>query len=134
MGEETIRVLRMLEEGKIDAEEAARLLESLASPGDSQQGGRAAPAGGRGDSGRAGQEGPRHKFLKIKVFEDGENKVTVNLPLQLARLAFKLVPKDYLGVVNELDLEEIVAAIQEGAEGKIVEVADGDDRVEVLVE
>lgn len=116
--EERLQILKMLEEGKVTSEEAARLLEAL-------------------ETGalRPDSPGRKNRFLRVRVFEGGKNKVNVNLPLELARVALRFVPKDALNVQGgTIDLDEIVQAIEEGAQGKIVEVDDDDTRVEVVVE
>lgn len=125
MGEERLQILRMLEQGKVSAEEAAKLLEAVGSPAE-------------GATGR-GETRYRNRFLRVHVMEGNKTKVNVNLPLSLARVALNFVPKDVLkdrGIDELVDLDEIVRLLEEGFEGKIVDVEDEDSntRVEVRVE
>lgn len=124
MSEERLQILRMLEEGKVSAEEAAKLLEAVGEPGSGP-----VPSGGR----------RRNRFLRVHVMEGERTKVNVNLPIDLARVALRFIPKDALkdhGVAELVDLDKIVALLEEGFEGKIVDVEDKDSntRVEVRVE
>lgn len=119
MNEERTRILQMLAEGKISVDEAEELLATVEVEK---------------------EQPPAHKeakFLRIKVWEDQKEKVNVNLPLSLARLAMKLIPNDAKVKLEEqeIDLNAIINEIQYGASaGKIVEVEDGADRVEIYIE
>lgn len=125
MSDERLQILRMLEEGKVSAEEAAKLLEAVDPPGERRP--------------LAGEGGHRNRFLRVHIVEGNKTKVNVNLPLALARVALNFVPKDLLkekGIDELVDLDQIVRMLEEGFEGKIVDVEDGDSdtRVEVRVE
>ncbi len=122
MNEEKMRILNMLENGSISADEAAKLLDAVTAVDES--------AAGNGKSNR---------WLRIRIAEDGVDKVKVNLPLKLVKLLSKMqgiLPEDARGRLDEhnIDLEYIVQAIQEGAEGEIVSVEDGADTVKITVE
>ncbi len=120
MSEERKRILQMLADGKISADEADELLATLGSEKESKSIAR-----------------KEAKFLRIKVTEFGQEKVNVNIPLSLAKLAMKFIPNDAKMKMEEkeIDLDEIIREIQYGAPaGKIVEVEDGEDRVEVFIE
>jgi hypothetical protein len=77
------------------------------------------------------------KLLRIRVVEDGHPTVNIKVPLGVAKWGRKMVQafspqmKD-----TNLDWESISAMIQEGEQGKIVEVEDEVDHktVEVWVE
>ncbi|HLT57908.1 MAG TPA: hypothetical protein VKZ69_03950 [Limnochordales bacterium] len=123
MGDERLQILRMVEEGKISAQEAVKLLEAL------EDGKGAAAAGGR----------RRNRFLRVRVVDGDKTRVNVNVPLELARIALRFVPRDSLKVGEAdqpLDPEEILRLLEEGLEGKIVDIEDEDGRtrVEVVVE
>ena len=64
-----------------------------------------------------------------------DGTVNVNLPLSLVKAGIKMGAR-FAPDMEELDWNELVIAIQEGASGKIVEVEDEEDgeRVEVYVE
>lgn len=123
MGDDRLQILRMLEEGKVSAEEAAQLLEAVGSP--------------KGSAGVKGDARVRNRMLRVHVKEGEKTKVNVNLPLSLARVALNFVPK---GVLEQQgidgDLGEIVRMLEEGFEGKLVDVEEQDTntKVEVWVE
>jgi hypothetical protein len=75
MKEETLRILKLLENGKITADEANRLIAAL----------------DRAES-KPNERQTRRKWLHIKVDENGEKKVDVKIPLALLRFGFKFAP------------------------------------------
>lgn len=120
MSEERKRILQMLAEGKISAEEAEELLTAL-----------------DGDQSRQPVVQKEARFLRVKVWEDGKEKVNVNVPLSLAKLAMKFIPADAKAQMDkkDIDLSEIIREIQHGTPaGKLVEVEDEGTRVEVFVD
>jgi hypothetical protein len=136
--EEGKQVLQLLAEGKIDVEQAYRLLRAL---GDVEDGGaRAArapippvppvpPAGPM-------PAGARGRILRIRVTEDGEQKVNVAIPLAIARigkmkLASSGLVRGHLGKFG-IDLDELLRSVD--FPGKVVDIADDEDRVEIFVE
>ena len=122
MNEERARILQMISEGKISAEEGARLLSALR---DSET---AAPAPTKAKSGR---------WFRVRVIdlETDRVKVNVNLPMSLVSVATKMGAR-FSPEIEDLDWSELLATIEEGAVGKLVEVEDdeGRERVEVFVE
>ncbi|KPJ54302.1 hypothetical protein AMJ39_00710 [candidate division TA06 bacterium DG_24] len=116
--DDRLRILKMLEQGKITAEEAEKLLDALI------------------PEGRVGAEESGGKMLRLRVWQGGEQKVNVNIPITLAKLAARFIPDDAKAKMGEkdIDVDELVAHIENGAQGKIVEVDDGEDRVEVTIE
>ena len=124
MSEERARILQMVSDNKIDAQEAARLLGALnASPGSDDRAERA-PTG-------------RARWFRVRVtdMETGRTKVNVNLPLSLVKVGMRM-GAHFAPEVEELDWDELMTAIQDGAAGKLVEVEDMEDgeKVEVYVE
>ena len=122
--DERLRILKMVEEGKLSPEDAARLLEALKAP--------ETPSSGFSRK----EGGPR--WLRIRVEEEDGTKVNVNLPLRLVKVALKVAQR-YGGLDDEAT-EEILAALEEaiaeGESGRIVEVVDEEDgdRVEIYLE
>jgi hypothetical protein len=125
MSEERTRILEMVSENKIDAQEAARLLSALnnASPDTESQ----------VETTQAGKA----KWFRVRVtdLETGRTKVNVNLPLSLVKVGLRVGAR-VSPEVEDLDWDELMVAIQEGAAGKLVEVEDMEDgeKVEVYVE
>ena len=121
MSAETLKILKMVEEGKINAEEAQKLLAAVEDE----------------TSGEVEVSGRKPKWFKVQVYEGGgKPKVNVKIPLTLLKIAKRFIPRDAKAKINDsdIDLDEIFEAIQEGAVGKLVEVEDGEDRVYVYVE
>ena len=90
------------------------------------------------DSGAQAREPARKaKFLRVRVVEDGHPTVNVKVPIGVARWGMK-VAQAFSPEMKDanLDWESINAIIQEGEQGKIVEVEDEVDHktVEVWVE
>jgi hypothetical protein len=132
--EEGKQVLALLAEGKIDVDQAYRLLRAL---GDIEVGG-LRPPGPRKTGGSSAGEAPRTagRILRIRVTEDGEQKVNVAIPLAIARLGkMKLASsglvRGHLGKFG-VDLDELLRTVD--FPGKIVDITDDDDRVEIFVE
>jgi hypothetical protein len=120
METETQRVLEMLQAGQITPEQAAKLLEALDTAA-----ARPTPAG-------------RPRTLRINVTDtrSGRTRVNVNVPLGLIEVASKLGLS--LGIKRAPELaavnfDEIMAAIKNGAEGKIVDIEDDDEGQHVVV-
>lgn len=120
MSEERKKILSMLAEGKITAEEAEELLNALYNEKD-----------------RSMSPKREARFLRIKVWEDGKEKVNVNLPISLAKIALKFIPTEAKHSMEEknIDIDAILQEIMSGTTaGKIVEVDDEDSRVEIIID
>jgi len=121
--EERMRILQMIQEGKITAEEGARLLQALSK---SRPPTPPPPPPARD---------PRMLRVRITDLTTGKTKVNVNIPMSLVNVGIKLGARftpSYAGV----DYDEIVEAIKSGAGGKLVDVEDieSGEHVEVWVE
>lgn len=133
--EEGKQVLRLLAEGKIDSEQAYRLLRAL---GDIDDGAKAPPP--PPPPPRPGQHpghpGARGRILRIRVTEGGEQKVNVAIPLAIARIGKMKLGSSGLvrGHLSKfgIDLDELLRSID--FPGRIVDIADDEDRVEIFVE
>ena len=120
--EERMRILQMIHEGKVTAEEGARLLQALGSSGK-----QAPPTSPRRD--------PRLLRVRITDLNSGKTKVNVNIPMSLVNVGIKLGAR-FTPSSAEVNYDEIMEAIQSGASGKVVDVedAEGGEHVEVWVE
>jgi len=131
--EEGKQILQLLAEGKIDVEQAYRLLRAL---GDVDERVPRAPREPSPPTGPPGPPGARGRILRIRVTEDGEQKVNVAIPLAIARigkmkLASSGLVRGHLGKFG-IDLDELLKSVD--FPGKIVDIADDEDRVEIYVE
>ena len=123
MREERLEILGLLEAGTITADESATLLDALD---------RAAlpPV----NSGTAALRGAEARLVRIRVTESTTGRAVVNLafPLGLIKsgldIASQFVP-DYLPKVDA-----IREAVTGGFRGSLVDIDDGGDRVEIIVE
>jgi hypothetical protein len=120
--EERIKILRMIDEGKITAEEGAKLLSAVS---ESRKGARKPPARGGG---------PGARWLRIRVTDmvTGKSKATVNLPLGLVDAGLNIASQYAPGIA----FDELIESINAGAEGKIIDVVDEEDgeHVEIFIE
>jgi hypothetical protein len=120
--EERMKILKMVQEGKITAEEGARLLEAL-KPAAPQQ-----LASAR-----------RGRWLRVRVTEtgSGRSKVNVNVPMRLVEAGLGIAAQYAPEEVEIGDLMNAVTeALNDGMTGKIVDVVDDEDgeHIEVFVE
>lgn len=129
--EEGMQVLRLLADGKIDSDQAYRLLRALGDIDDAAPPRRPPPP-----PPRPGPPGPRGRILRIRVTEGGEQKVNVAIPLAIARVGkLKLgssgLVRGHLSKFG-IDLDELLRSID--LPGRVVDIADDEDRVEIFVE
>ncbi|MEZ4710420.1 MAG: hypothetical protein R3A44_24675 [Caldilineaceae bacterium] len=117
--EERMKILHMIEEGKITAEEAARLLAALDRA-----------TGAQAEAPRAGQSA---RYMRVRVTDSitGQQKVGVNVPLGLVTFGLRFVPE---GAKHHV--QSIQDAINAGRTGRIVDILDEHEgqRVEILIE
>ena len=134
--EEGKQVLDLLAQGKIDVEQAFRLLRALGDvPGDRPP---APPGGGwRAETpGPGAPPGSRGKVLRIRVSEHGKQKVNVAIPLAVARIGkMKLGGSGFVRAHLAkfgLDIDDLLKEVE--TVGRIVDINDDEDRVEIFVE
>jgi hypothetical protein len=120
--EERMQILNMIEAGTITAGEGAKLLAAL------EEG------AGKGER---PESGGKARWMRIRVtdLKTGRAKVNVNLPMGLVDFGMKMGAR-FAPEMENVDLDEIMEAIKEGAQGKIVEVEDDEDneRVQIYIE
>ncbi len=125
MDDERMQILKMVEEHKVTAEEASKLLAALDSG--------ARPA--EMPFGRA----PRWIRIRVTDMVTGRSKVNVNVPIGVITAAGKLGARFGFSKMAEkegINLEELFDAIRSGAEGKLVDVTNEEntEHVEIYVE
>jgi hypothetical protein len=119
VNDEKDRVLKLLEEKRITAEEAARLLDAL----------NKGSANGRGN-----------RFMKVRVFDKNSDraKVNVTLPIALVKWGMNFVPEKARAKIEEqeIDMKLVADALEKDITGKIVDVDDDEKghHVEVWLE
>jgi hypothetical protein len=126
------RVLHLVAEGRLTAEEAAPILDALSSQGaDSAEAQPAEPAPVAAPAAAApGSSGNSPRFARIQVMEGGRRVVDLRIPTSLGRFALGRVP----GLSGE-QIGELQRAISSGLVGPLLEVEDTDgDGVRIVLE
>ncbi len=140
MREEELKILRMLEEGKITAEQAEKLLEALKKSDEEQT-----------------IKPRRARWLRIRIYEGGKEKptVNVNLPLALVKGLTKMGVKfmnimpervrermeeqgvdfDFNSITPE-QIDELMNSLTSEGPLRLVDIEDQEDgdKVEIVVE
>ena len=125
--EERMKILKLIEEGKISAEEGAKLLAALSGP--------------RRPSGPMAPRGPgmpgSARWLRIRVTDirTGRSKAAVQIPLALVDAGMK-IGAHFAPEVEGVDMSNVMEAVRSGVTGKIIDVTDDEDgeHVEIYVE
>lgn len=129
--DERLRVLTMVQEGKITAEEAVQLLEALEASESSARRKSPHKTSGPGYPGRQG------RWLQMRVTDTDTGKVRVNvrLPLGVVKAGLKMGMR-FVPEAEGLDKEELLEAIDGGMIGKVFDLVDEKDgeHVEVFIE
>jgi hypothetical protein len=123
--EERLKILQILEDGKIDADEASTLLRAL-------------EGGGRQHSSTPIELGADGRYFHVHVtnLETGAEKVSVTIPLSLVKVGLRMAERFAPEFPEDIDMAELEEMIASGVTGKLVEVIDTEDgeRVEIYVE
>ena len=121
--EERKKILQMIQDGKITADEGAKLLAAL-----SQGSRRKATTYSRSADSR---------YMRVRVTDtfSGKTKVSVNLPLGLVDAGLNIA-SNFMPDLGENTAMDIGNAIREGLTGKIVDVFDDEDgeHIEIFIE
>jgi len=119
--EERMKILKMIEEGKVSAEEAAKLLSALANAN--------RPMGGFTAGGA--------KWLRVRVTDvsSGRSKATVQIPISLMEAGMK-IGAHFAPEIDGVNMDQLMDALRLGTTGKIIDVVDDEDgeHVEIFVE
>ena len=120
--EERMQILKMIEEGKISAEEGAKLLAALS-------------AGAKPGVQKREGGGPKQFRVRVTDLNSGRNKVNINIPMSLVNVGLKMGAR-FAPDIEGINFDEVMEAVRSGSQGKIVDVVDEEDgeRVEIYVE
>jgi hypothetical protein len=129
--DERLRILRMVEDGKISAGEGISLLEAL------EQGRKQARSTSR-PALTAGSTTGSPRWLRVRVTDlyTGRSKATVNIPFGLMDWGLR-IGAQFAPEMAGYDLHELTRVLsEEGVDGKIVDVVDDEDgeHVEIYVD
>jgi hypothetical protein len=139
------RVLKLVAEGRLTADEAAPILDALSKSGSTGQAGAfgqpvapipptppAAPElpGSNETTSSSRASGDRPRYARIQVIENGRRAVDLRVPVGLGRFALSKIP----GLsIDQID--EVQDALASGTHGPILDVQDVDgDGVRISLE
>ncbi len=114
------RVLELVAQGRLTAEEAGPLLDAL----EVERAGAASTSEPAGNVDR----GPATS-VRVEITDKGRSVVNLRVPLSLGRAALERLPG-----LSPFASERLAEAIRSGIKGSIVEVDDDGDRVRVVIE
>lgn len=125
MNEEVMRILKMVEDGKLTADKAKELMEAMQTTGVST------PV----------LKNYEDKFLRVKVLSNAGDKVNVQLPVKVIKEVLKVTGKLPIqhNMLEGIDLEElsdtIISCLDSEVMGEIVNVESAQgDIVKVVIE
>ncbi len=123
MKEEIKRILKMVEDGKIDMDKASELIEAINKPTNLAQ---------------LSPSRNLDKMLKVKVLSATKDIVNVNIPIKFLKAIGNAVNNIKIPGISDaegIDIKMIMEAIDSGLDGKIVDVKSSNgDIVEVYIE
>ncbi len=134
--DERMKILQMLQDGKISPDAAAQLLETLDQDPPSAVS-TPAPAKETQPVQMPLEPGAKARFLRVRVTDTdtGKPRVNVRLPVSLINLGVKIGSR-YSPEIEGIDMASLLQAIQLGEPGPFVDVFDDEDgeHVEVFLE
>ncbi|PNV80919.1 MAG: hypothetical protein C0196_00535 [Dictyoglomus turgidum] len=114
MKEERYKILKLVEEGRIKADEAEELIKKLEETSKKEK-----------------------RYLRVNVIENGKNIVNINIPLSLLKwgLKFANTYAEKYGEKVEISPEEIENLVNDpDFRGKLVDINTPEDNVQVIIE
>lgn len=129
MNDEISRVLTMVQEGKLNKEKAAELIDVLQGKGKQV------------DLNKRTSTPYLNKILKIRVTSESGDNVNVNVPIKLVKAVLKVgtsiaerIPEAEK-YVKDIDVELLIEAIENELDGQIVDITSAKgDKVLVVIE
>jgi hypothetical protein len=123
MEEDRMMILKMLQEGKIDADQAAKLLEALEA--------------GKSFEKTEEKETKTGRWFRVRVSDaiTGNQKTNIRIPIGLMNAGFR-IGAQFSPELSGMNSEEIMNAIKAGKTGLIIDVIDDEDNehVEIFIE
>jgi hypothetical protein len=127
MKEDVLRVLKMVEEGKIDSQKGAELIDVLNAPKLEEKAVATVNKINFNDE----------RMLRVKVLSAKNDNVNVQLPVKFIKGVLAACGKLPLNIqgMEGIDVQMLLQAMDSGLTGKIVDVKSGEgDIVEVSIE
>ena len=128
MDEERLMILKMLQEGKITAEEAANLLDALNPGKDAKK---------QNEESQEKPSGKPGRWFRVVVTDTstGKSRANIRIPLRVINAGMKM-GAHFTPQIDVRYNDQISKAIQSGFTGQILDVFDDEDseHVEVFIE
>jgi hypothetical protein len=127
MNEERMMILKLLKDGKITADEAANLLETIERTTSPKQVQEEEPEPIKGQG----------KFFRVKITDATNGKIRANIRIPLSVMgAGAKFGAHFAPQINGIENEELMQAVRDGEVGKILDVFDDEDNehVEIYIE
>src|SRR5512143_3222960 len=109
--EERLQILKMIQDGKITAEEGAKLLQALSAGSKSDKRGTPPPVHGASD--------PRWFRVRVTDTRSGKNKVNVNIPMGLVNVGLRMGAR-FAPNIDSVNYDDLMTAIKSGQSGKVL--------------
>ncbi len=121
--EERMKILKMIEDEKITAEEGAKLLALLGSSEKAKT------------SSHSRAAAPRWLRVRVTDVNTGRSKASVQIPLSLVDAGMK-IGAHFAPEIDGVEMDSVAEALQSGMTGKIIDVIDEEDgeHVEIFIE
>lgn len=129
--EERVKILKMVQDGKLTAEQAAELLQVLDDKPAAPAGPGMPPMPPFSPAGRGG------RWFRVRVTDTNTGKVRVNVRMPVGMLSAGMkMGMRFSPEIEGINPEELIEAIRSGEMGQIVDVMDEEDgeHVEVFIE
>jgi len=122
--EERMKILKMISDGKITAEEGSRLISAISQRSEKEI--------------KSAKRSLSNQMLRVRVTDmsTGKTKVNVNVPMKLVDAGLNIAAQFTPEMENAQMMEAVKEALAENISGKIVDVVDEEDQehVEIFIE
>jgi len=122
--EERMKILKMISDGKISAEEGSRLISALTQRSEKET--------------KVAKRPVTNQMLRVRVtnMSTGKAKVNVNVPMRLVDAGLNIAAQFTPEMENAQMMEAVKEALSENMTGKIVDVIDEEDHehIEIFIE
>lgn len=119
--EERMKILTMIQEGRITAEEGMQLLATLSPENTKNDPGNTPPSGG-----------PRWMRVLVTDLKTGKSRANIRLPVGVINAGMKMGAR-FSTNLEGMDMSQLMQHIQSGDTGQIVDVTDEEDGEHVQV-
>ena len=122
--EERMKILKMISDEKITAEEGSRLISAISQRSEKEI--------------KSAKRSLSNQMLRVRVTDmsTGKTKVNVNVPMKLVDAGLNIAAQFTPEMENAQMMEAVKEALAENISGKIVDVVDEEDQehVEIFIE